>query len=125
MMGMRTVLSKIRLLATVLVILVPQVKELCAETQPAAPCATPQMMELIHAHRSVLERINTPDNQAKPPQLGNAQMAPLLTKGWKLAGEWAAGWLDCHPNPSARDLETLFVNFTPPPHAEVYESKQP
>jgi hypothetical protein len=116
-------LSKIRLLATVLVLLVPHIKALCAETPPA-PCATPQMMELIHANRRVLERMNAPDNQGKPPQLGDAQMKPLLAEGWKLAGEWAAGWLDCHPDPSARDLENLFVDFTPPPHPEVYDPKQ-
>jgi len=118
-------LSRIRLLATALVLLVPHVKTLCAETPPAAPCVTPQMMQLIHAHRSVLERMTAPDDQSRPSQLGNAQMTPLLTEGWKLAGEWAAGWLDCHPDPSARDLENLFVDFTPPPHAVVYDPKQP
>jgi hypothetical protein len=84
------------------------------------------MLELIHAHRSVLERMNAPDNQGRLRQLGDAQMTALLTEGWRLAGEWAAGWLDCHPDPPARDLENLFVDFTPPPaQPELYDPKQP
>lgn len=117
-------LSKIRLWAAVLIILVPHFTKLCAESQPAAPYVTPHMMELIHAHRSVLERMNAPDNQGRPPRIGDA-MSPLLAEGWKLAGEWAAAWLDSHPAPSARGLENLFVDFTPPlPHPEVYDPKQ-
>jgi len=119
-------LTKVRLWAAVLVVLVPHVTKLCAENPQADPYVTPQMMELIHAHRSVLERMNVPDNRGKPPQLGDTQMTALLTEGWRLAGEWAAVWLDSHPDPSARDLENLFVNFTPPPsHPELYDPKQP
>ena len=118
--------SNIRFLAAVLIILVPHVTSLCMESQPAAPYVTPQMTELIHAHRSVLERMNAPDAQGKPPRIGDTQMTPLLTEGWKLAAEWAAAWLDGHPDQPARDLENLFVDFTPPlPHPEVYDPKQP
>jgi hypothetical protein len=84
------------------------------------------MMELIHAHQSVLERMNTPGNHGKPPQLSDARMSPLLTEGWQLAGEWAAAWLDRHPNPSVKELDNLFVDFTPPPsYPEVYNPNQP
>ena len=117
---------KIPLLAAVLVVLVPHLTKLRAESPQTATYVTPQMLELIHAHRSVLERMNAPDNQGRLRQLGDAQMTALLTEGWRLAGEWAAGWLDCHPDASARDLENLFLDFTPPPpHTEVYDPKQP
>lgn len=119
-------LRLVRLLAAVLIILVPCVTKLGAVTQPAAPHITSQMMELIHAHRSVLERMNAPGNHGKPPQLGDMRMKPLLNEGWQLAGQWAAAWLDLHPDPSAKDLENLFVDFTPPPpHPEVYDPSQP
>jgi hypothetical protein len=67
-------LTKVRLWAAVLVVLVPHVTKLCAENPQADPYVTPQMMELIHAHRSVLERMNVPDNRGKPPQLGDTRM---------------------------------------------------
>jgi proteasome lid subunit RPN8/RPN11 len=124
--GGSKMLGKIRLLAAMLIILVPCVTKLSAETQPAYSHVTPQMMELIHAHQSVLERMNAPAKDSKPPQLDDARMKPLLTEGWRLAGEWAAAWLDRHPEPSAKDLNDLFVDFTPPPpHTEVYDPKQP
>ncbi len=105
-------------------LLVPHV--ISAGTQPAAPYVTPQMVELIHTHQSVLERMNAPDNKGKRLELDDTQMAPLLTEGWNLAGKWAAGWLDGHPSPSAKDLENLFVDFTPPsPHPQVYDPNQP
>ncbi len=44
----------------------------------------------------------------------DARLTPLLTEGWRLSAEWAAAWLDLHPDPSAKGLETLFVDFTPP-----------
>lgn len=83
-------------------------------------------MELIHAHQSVLEHMNTLDNHGKLPLLGDERMMPLLTEGWHLAGEWVAAWLDLHPDPSAKDIEDLFVDFTLPPlHPEVYDPNQP
>jgi hypothetical protein len=52
-------------------------------------------------------------------------MAPLLNEGWKLAGEWASTWFAGHPDPSAKDLETLFVDFTPPlAYPGVYDPNQ-
>jgi hypothetical protein len=115
-----------RFFGAVLIVLVPCVTKLSAPAQPAAPYVTPQMVELIHAHRSVLERMNAPAKDGKPSLLDDARMAPLLTEGWQLAGEWAAAWLDRHPEPSAKDLDNLFVDFTPPPpHREVYDPKQP
>ena len=119
-------LRLIRLLAAVLIVSVLCITKLCAGTQPPAPYVTPQMMELIAAHRRVLERMNAPENGSQPPQLDDPGIAPLLTEGWKLAGEWAAAWIDLHPNASARQLDKLFVDFTPPPpHSEVYDENRP
>lgn len=115
-----------RLLVAVLIIFIPCVANLCAETQPAAQYVTPQMTKLIDAHRSVLERMNALAKDGKPPQTGDERMKPLLNEGWRLAGEWAGAWLDLHPNPSDKDLKNLFVDFTPPPpDSEVYDPKQP
>ena len=55
-------LRLIRLLAAVLIVSVLCVTKLCAGPQPPAPYVTPQMMELIAAHRRVLERMNAPEN---------------------------------------------------------------
>ena len=84
------------------------------------------MKELIRAHRSVLERMNTPGEGGKLRQLDSPVMAPLLTEGWKLAGEWAGAWLDLHPDPSPKDLDKLFVDFTPSPlNPEIYSPHLP
>ena len=70
--------------------------------------------------------MNVPGDHGKPLQLSDARMPSLLTEGWKLAGEWAAAWLDLHPAPSSKDLESLFVDFTPPPsYPEVFDPNQP
>jgi len=119
-------LRLIRLLAAMLIVPVLCVTKLCAGSQPAAPYVTPQMMKLIAAHRHVLERMNAPDKDSKPPQLDDPGMEPLLTEGWKLAGEWAAAWLDLHPDASTKQLDKLFVDFTPPPpHPKYYDENQP
>jgi hypothetical protein len=119
-------LRLIRLFATVLIVLFLCVTNFSAETQPAASYITPQMTELIHAHRSILEHINRPDENAKPLQLNDARMTPLLTEGWRLAADWAAAWLDLHPDPSSKDLNNLFVDFTPPSnYPEIYDPKIP
>lgn len=116
----------IRLIAAILTILIPCTTKPSADAQPAPPYVTAQMTELIHAHRSVLERMNLPSKDGKLPQLDDPRMKPLLTDGWKLAGEWVAAWLDVHPNPSTKELDDLFVDFTPPPpHPEVYDPNQP
>lgn len=104
-----------RLLAAVLMAVFPCVLSLCAAAQTTAPSVTPQMMELIDGHRGVLERMNTPGNGGKLRQFDDVGMTRLLTQGWELAGKWAIAWLDMHPNPSAKDLDNLFVDFTPPP----------
>jgi hypothetical protein len=84
------------------------------------------MMELIQAHRRVLERMNALSKDGRPSPLDEPGMPPLLTEGWKLAGEWATVWLDLHPNASAKQLDRLFVDLTPPPpHPKYYDEKLP
>jgi hypothetical protein len=98
----------------------------CAATQLAAPSITPQMMELMDGQRRVLERMNMLGPGGRLRQFDDAGMTPFLTQGWGLAGKWASAWLDLHPDPSARELENLFVDFTPPPHdPDVYDPTLP
>src|SRR5271170_6892565 len=43
-----------------------------------------------------------------------------------MAGKWAGTWLDLHPHASAKDLDKLFVDFTPPPRdPEIYDPHLP
>ena len=98
----------------------------CAVAQLPAQSTTSGMMELIDAHRAVMDRMNAQGAGGRLRSLGDAQMRPLLTQGWKLAEEWAGVWLDLHPKASARELNDLFVGLTPPPHdPEVYDANQP
>jgi hypothetical protein len=84
------------------------------------------MTELIDAHRAVMDQMNTPSEGGRLRPLDDPQMRLLLTQGWKLAGEWAGVWLDLHPRPSAKDLDNLFVDFTPPHRdPDVYDPNLP
>jgi hypothetical protein len=115
-------LGFMRFSAAVLILLTLYVTKLSGMTLPPAPYITPQMAEIIHAHQSVLDRMNTTGSQGKLPQLTDAQMASLLTEGWQLAGEWAAAWLELHPGATAQELEKIFVDFSQPPsYPEVYD----
>jgi len=74
----------------------------------------------------VVDRINTHGEGGRLRPLDDTEMRALLTQGWKLAGEWAGAWLDLHPKPSAKDLDNLFVDFTPPSRdPDVYDSNLP
>jgi hypothetical protein len=112
--------------AAILLVLVINGFMLCAAAQSPAPSITPQMKELIDAHRAVMVRMNTPDAGGKLRPLDDAQIRPALAQGWKLAGEWAGAWFDLHPEPSAKDLDNLYVDFTPPPRdPDVYDPNLP
>lgn len=119
-------LKSIRLLAAALLVLVPSAMKLCAASLPANPSITPQMKELIDTHRRLLERMNTRGEDGRLRPFEDAKMRPLLTEGWELAGKWAGAWLDLHPDAPAKDLDNLFVEFSPPPSdPEVYDPKPP
>lgn len=109
-------LSWIRRVAVALMVPAVTGITLCAFAQPTAPSITPGMAKLIDAHRAVMDRMNTHGEGGRLRPLNDTEMRPLLTQGWKLVEEWAGVWLDLHPNPSARDLDNLFVDFTPPLH---------
>jgi len=119
-------LSLIRHVAAVLMVLFVSGVMFCAAAQPDAPSLTPGMTELIDAHRTVMDRMNTLSEGGRLRPLDDTQMRPLLTQGWKLAGEWAGVWLDLYPKPSAEDLDNLFVDFTPPHHdPDVFDPNLP
>ena len=116
----------IRVLVAVLGFFVTCVMRLAAATPPSSPAVTPRMTELITAHRAVLDIMNTPGRDGRLRQLDEAQMRTLLTQGWELAADWAGAWLDLHTDPSSKDLDNLFVDFTPQRHdPEVYDPKLP
>jgi hypothetical protein len=120
------VLKRIHLLATALVIVIPWVLKLHAVTQPAVPSITPQMTELVQAHSKVLERMNALGVGGKLRPLDDAEMSTLCSQGWKLASQWAGAWLDLNPDSSAKDLNNIFVDFTPPPRdPAVYDPNLP
>jgi len=119
-------LSLIRRVAAVLMILFVDRIVLCAAAQPTASSIAPEMSKLINAHRAVMDGMNTHSEGGRLRPLDDTQMRPLLTQGWKLAGEWAGVWLDLHPKPSANDLDSLFAEFTPPQHGpDVYDPNLP
>lgn len=114
-------LNLMRSVAAALMALVTNRIMLCAAAQSIVPSITPEMVEVIDAHRAVINHMNTPGESGKLRPLDDAQMRQLLTEGWQLAGKWAGGWLDLHPDPSAQDLDNLFVDFTAPPRdPDVY-----
>jgi len=72
----------------------------------------------------VILRMNELSKRDKPAQLDESGMGPLLTEGWKLTGEWVGAWLDLHPNASAKQLQAIFPDFTPPPYKGIYDEKR-
>ena len=97
-----------------------------AQVEPTPESTTAQMAELISAQKILLRRMNTPNGSGKLRTLDDAVMGPLLSEGWKLAGQWAGAWFDLHPKPSADNLLNLFVSFTPPPaDPQVYDPNFP
>lgn len=115
-------LSLIRRAAALVTVLFVNGIMLCAVAQPATPSITAGLTKLIEAHRAVMDQMNTPTQGGRLRPLGDTQMRPLLSQGWRLAGEWAGVWFDLHPNPSAKNLDNLFADFTPPPHdPDVYD----
>jgi hypothetical protein len=118
--------SLVRILAAVLMALAANGIMLCAAAQSTTPSVTPEMTKWIDAHRALLSNMNAPGAGGRLRSLGDAQMRPLLAEGWNLAEKWAGAWLDLHPNPSAEDLDNLFVDFSPPPNdPDVYDPKLP
>lgn len=116
----------IRLLAAAFLVLLPSFIKVHAATLSATSSNTPQMTELIDAHRKVLDRMNTRGEGGRLRSFEDADMRRLLTEGWDLAGKWACAWLDLHPDAPAKDLDGLFVEFAPRPHdPDVYDPKLP
>jgi len=119
-------LSFMRNAAAVLVVLLIAGTMFCAAAQPPIRSITPHMTELIKAHREVIHGMNTPGKDGRLRQLDEAPMRQLLAQGWQLDGQWAGAWFDLHPDPSVKDLDKLFADFSPPPHyPEVYDPKLP
>jgi len=100
--------------------------QLRVEAQTVSLPITAQMQGLIEEQRAVMERMNARGMDRSLRPFDDKAMAPLLNKGWELAGKWAVAWFDLHPDPSAKALESLFVEFTPPQHdPEIYDPKLP
>ena len=85
-----------------------------------------QLQQLKNAHQRVIDRMNAPGPDGKPPQLDDKRMPPLLNEGWQLAGDWAAAWLDEHPGATSKAMGKLFEQLSPSPDGSgIYDPKKP
>ncbi len=66
-------------------------------------------------HQLVLDQLNKKDAKGNLPSFDDPQVSELLRRGWRLAGAWAAAYLDAHPNPSKQTLKQIFTGFAPVP----------
>jgi hypothetical protein len=76
---------------------------------------TPRLEQLRAEHLRVLEQLNEKNASGNVMELDDPKIPDLVRKGWNLAGEWAAEYLETHPAPSARDLKPIFEDFAPKP----------
>ncbi len=67
-------------------------------------------------HQEVLNALNTFGKNGAPLELDEPQVPELLERGWDLAGNWAAKYLDAHPSPSEDELKNIFDGFAPKPN---------
>ena len=109
----RTLLCTAEILAATSVLLHPQP-------------TTPEMRQLRFRHEVLLKRMNEPDASHRVPDLDDQRMKPLLDEGWRLAGEWAADWLEEHPAATSKAMRKLFESFSPSPvDSGVYDPNKP
>src|SRR5438105_106204 len=85
--------------------------------QTAQAATTPFLRDLRSEHQHVLDELNVKDPDGKVMELDDERVPGLLKKGWKLAGAWAAGYVEAHPTASRRELERIFEDFAPKPQA--------
>ena len=77
--------------------------------------ATPSTDRLKVEHQRVLDDLNAKADGGPPLELDDSRVPGILNKGWRLAGAWAAAYLDTHATPSTRSLERIFEGFAPAP----------
>jgi len=53
--------------------------------------------------------------------LDDPRLPSLLKRGWSLAGQWAAEYLETHPEPSQTELDHIFDGFAPEPKPVKFE----
>jgi len=88
---------------------------LCSFAFAADNNAQPSSSQIRLQHQQVLDALNALDSSGKHLYLDDPGIPVLLQRGWTLAGDWAATYLDSHPNPSKRDLQHIFDGFAPKP----------
>jgi len=66
-------------------------------------------------HLGVLDALNGIGRGNKPLDLGDPDVPALVNRGWDLAGQWAAKFLDTHRTPSKIELQRIFQGFAPKP----------
>jgi hypothetical protein len=77
------------------------------------PCQVCDRLRAEHQH--ILDELNTAGAKHGPLELDDEQVPALLNEGWRLAGEWAAAYLNQRPTPSASELKSIFEGFAPEP----------
>ena len=87
---------------------------------------TSEMDQLRSRHEGLLKRMNELDTKHNVSDLDDPRMKPLLDEGWRLAGEWAADWLEGHPAATSKELKRLFEQFSPSPDdSGTYDPNKP
>lgn len=94
---------------------------LVASAHAQNPPATTPSSELRQAHQLILDALNEKDARGNRLALDNPRVPSLVREGWRLAGLWAAAYLNAHPDPSGPDLPQIFSGFAP----ERSEPKSP
>lgn len=74
-----------------------------------------QVEHLKSEHQQVLDQLNTTGEKGGPLKLDDKKVPGLLKRGWTLAGQWAAAYLNNNPGPTPKQLKEMFVGFAPKP----------
>lgn len=87
----------------------------CAEASNHPQRRTPIQERLRAEHNHILDDLNSVDAQGTRLSWEDARTPGLLKRGWDLAGEWAADYIEMHPHASALELKNIFQGFAPEP----------
>jgi hypothetical protein len=82
---------------------------------PPRGATMPALEQLRAGHQQVLDDLNGKGVGGRPLSLDDPRVPALLSRGWSLAGAWAAAYLETHPAPSTRELKWIFEGFAPKP----------
>lgn len=91
----------------------PQTISILADSNRSA--SQPQLERIRIEHQHILGQLNAKDSNGNVLSLDDPRVPALLKKGWGLAGEWAALYLEDNPSPTKHELDHIFDGFAPSP----------